>query len=93
MKLIPFFAAILGVVVCLSFSLSRPSQTYKPYYKPLFSDLTPATHGTVSLSTRVAPPPFITPSTINSDSVGFAIYDYGSNGSSKRTILNYGDGT
>lgn len=31
--------------------------------------------------------------TINSDSVGFAVYDYGSNGSSKRTVLNYGDGT
>lgn len=31
--------------------------------------------------------------TINSDSVGFAYYDYGSNGGSKRTVLNFGDGT
>lgn len=83
----------LIVIVGVFLASSQDSIRYVPYNKPLFSDLTPAARTVGVPGPHVNAPPFVSLPAINSDSVGFTYYDYGSNGSSKRTILNYGNGT
>ncbi len=90
LKKLFILALTVGVVFSLAaFSSSGPK--YVKYSKPAYK-VHPDDVATKSV------PNFQVPNSrrtmvINSDSVGFTYYDFGSNGNSKRNIWNYGDGT